>query len=117
MTGPEQLSDKVEALRAQLRTAIIVTPNDRNSSIDVSVNWSNPDQAAALASLSYDIFFDERTRVEVEPLSEAVQILEEGRTRAKATVDDLRSELELSPGDGAPAGSTLEGSRSIGTGS
>lgn len=101
--------EKATALRLALRSSIAVFANDQQSSIDIDVMWSDPEQAAALAQASYDVFIQERTRVEVAPLEEAVDILVQRSSAATEVVEQMRSQLGLDTGQGAPAGSELEG--------
>lgn len=109
LTGAESEENKMIRLRNQLRTSVLVLTNEQDSSIDISVQWPDPAQAAALAQQAFEIFLAERTRVEVEPLEEAVAILQNRSAQTSAYVNSLRGELDLTPGDGAPAGSALEG--------
>jgi uncharacterized protein involved in exopolysaccharide biosynthesis len=101
--------DQEVSMRDELRRSVIVTSNDTRATIDIQITWPDPDQAVAIAETAYQVFLDERTRVEIEPIQESVEILGSRAARATTSVNALRDQLDLSPGDGAPAGSVLEG--------
>lgn len=95
-------------MRDQLRSSIYLFGNEGQAAIDITVLWPDAIQAVAIAQLAYDIFLEDRTIAEVEPLERSVEILSERASRASANAQRLREELDLSPSDGAPAGSVLE---------
>ncbi len=101
-------AERTETLRTTLRTALLVFANNNADTVEISVIWSDPQQAAAIVQSAYDRFLEERIRLEVGPLREQVAILEGRATQASLLVEQLRDDLDLGPGDGAQAGSELE---------
>lgn len=106
--GQETFEDRSRKTREQLAISIFVT-NDEDANVAITVVWPDPDQAVAIANASYESFVQSRRTLEVEPLREAVALLTGRAGEASSVVDRLRSELNLTAGDGASAGSELEG--------
>ncbi|MFK7918050.1 MAG: hypothetical protein AB8G14_08245 [Ilumatobacter sp.] len=106
--GEESFADRTREIRDQLALSIFVT-NDADANVAITVVWPDPDQAVAIANASYESFVQSRRSLEVEPLRESVALLTGRAGEASAVVDRIRAELNLSPGDGASAGSELEG--------
>ncbi len=80
--GEGTSGDQQVAMRDQLRQSLLVTANDTRATIDIQVFWPDPDQAVAIAESAYQIFLDERTQAEIEPIRESVAILS-GRAAAQ----------------------------------
>lgn len=106
--GADSIEERERAIGKQLEQSIFVT-NEAEANVAITVVWPDPDQAVAIATASYDSFVESRRSLEVEPLRQALTLLTGRAGEASTVVDRLRSELNLSPGDGASAGSELEG--------
>lgn len=106
--GEAPAEERLLDLRDELRLAISVVPLNEDASIGVDVLWSDPEQAVAIADMAYLAFLEGRTRIEVDPLREALSIVQARAVEADQTVERLRDDLDLSASDGAPAGSELE---------
>lgn len=106
--GEATFEERSRTTREQLAISIFVT-NDEDANVAITVVWPDPDQAVAIANSSYESFVQSRRTLEVEPLRESVTLLTGRAGEASSVVDRLRSELNLTPGDGASAGSELEG--------
>ncbi len=100
----EELDDQ---LRDQLRLGMFATSSG-DASIVITVLWPDPDQAVAIANMAYDVFIEDRLRVEVEPRERQVEILTSRVVQASTNAENIRERLNLSPDDGAPLGSALE---------
>ena len=103
VTG-EALRDQ---LRDQLRLGLFATSSG-DASIVITVLWPDPDQAVAIANMAYDVFREDRMRIEVEPAERRVEILTSRVVQASTNAENIRDRLRLSPDDGVPLGSALD---------
>lgn len=105
--GPLEGEDLRDDLRLQLRLGVFPT-GVGEASIVITVLWPDPDQAVAIANMAYDVFIEDRLRIEVEPRERQVEILTSQLAQASTNADNIRDRLRLSPDDGVPLGSALD---------
>jgi uncharacterized protein involved in exopolysaccharide biosynthesis len=101
-------ADERRELREELAKAIVVTLSTTGESVDVVVTWPDPVQAARIADLSFQAFYENRRITEVVGKQKGVDVLQSEVDAISASVDELYDELNLGPGDSAPQGSRLE---------
>jgi uncharacterized protein involved in exopolysaccharide biosynthesis len=100
--------DERRRLREELSAAIVVTLTTTGESVNVAVTWPDPVQAARIADLSFQAFYENRRVTEVVGKQKGVEVLQSEVDAVSASVDELYDELNLGPGDTAPQGSRLE---------
>jgi|GEM_PF-4496242 len=108
LLGSDSLAERRKALADTLEQSIFVT-NDKDANLSITVVWSDPEQAVAIAQESYQSFVRSRRALEVEPLRESVNLLTIRADEAAAIVRSIRDGALLTDIDGAPNGSALEG--------
>lgn len=100
--------DERRKLRDELSAAIVVTLTTEGESVNVAVTWPDPDQAARIADLAFQSFYENRRVTEVVGKQKGVDVLQAEVDAISESVDLLYDQLNLGPGDTAPQGSRLE---------
>lgn len=100
--------DERRNLRDELETAIVVTLATEGEAVDVAVTWPDAGQAARIADLAFQSFYENRRVTEVVGKQRGVDVLQDELDTISESVDELYDQLNLGPGDTAPQGSRLE---------
>lgn len=85
---------KRDQLRNLLRASISVETSEKES-VRISVSWNDPDQAAAIADAAMKNFLEDRERIDVGPLEEALSTAQAYADEANRNVEALRGRLGI----------------------
>jgi uncharacterized protein involved in exopolysaccharide biosynthesis len=112
ISGPPSDEDKMRALIGLLEKKLTITADD--TTVTISVDWSNAQMAYELATLLQKNFFDARYDTDINVISDAISILEQHAQEEKDKIDVALAEAERVQKEhtGAPAPITSASSAS-----